>query len=225
MTGQSTRRPAAGASGPTAQPPTQRGIHGHGQAHTAAGHAPAGHTASGRTAPGHGGRTASLRGGAARGGLARGAPPRGAFARGGRAARPQAGWVLLVLPLLGALVDEVTGAPLGGFFLVCSVLASAWAALLVTHRGLWWVLPSPPLVVACTAFLDQLLLHGSDFAGTRLGTGVLKWSVDLFPTMFFALLAAVAAPALRRGLARRSAARAATRHGAQVPDPRRSHHG
>jgi hypothetical protein len=147
-----------------------------------------------------------------------------AQARGSRLARPQASWVLLALPVLGALADEVSGAPLGGFFLVCSVLASAWAALLVTRRGLWWVLPSPPLVVAAVAVLDQLLLHGSDFSGNKLGTGVLKWSVDLFPTMFFALLAAAAAPALRRALTRRAAVRA-TRRGAQVPVPRRSHHG
>jgi hypothetical protein len=132
--------------------------------------------------------------------------------------------VLAGLPLLGALLDELFGAPLGGAFPVCTVLASAWAALLVTRRGLWWVLPSPPLVVAVVALLDLTLLHGSDFAGAKLGTGLLKWSVDLFPTMFFALLAAAAAPALRRVLTRRAAARAAE-DGAQVPVPRRSHHG
>ncbi len=145
--------------------------------------------------------------------------------RGGRLARPQASWVLLGLPVLGALVEEVSGATLGGtFFLVCSVLASAWAALLVTHRGLWWVLPSPPLVIAAVALVDQALLHASDFAGDKFGTSVLKCAVELFPAMLFALLAAVAAPALRRALTRRLAARAAGR-GAQVPVPRRSHHG
>lgn len=132
--------------------------------------------------------------------------------------------MLLVLPVLGALVDEVSGAPLGGFFLVSSVLASAWAALLSTRRGLWWALPSPPLVIAAVALVDQLLLHGADFAGSKLGTGLLKWSVDLFPTMFFALLAACAAPALRHVLLRRAAARVAGR-GDRVPVPRRSHHG
>ncbi|RAG84076.1 hypothetical protein DN069_18710 [Streptacidiphilus pinicola] len=196
MTGQSTQRPAARSSERAAQPPTQRGPRGHGQGSAAGGH---GHS--------HGGGPASRRG----------------ALLPGRLARPQAGWVLLALPVLGALVDEVSGAPLGGFFLVCSVLASAWAALLSTRRGLWWVLPSPPLVVAAVALLDQLLLHGSDFTGNKLGTGLLKWSVDLFPTMFFALLAAFVAPALRRALLRRSAARAAGR-GAQVPVPRRSHH-
>ncbi|MEY9875661.1 hypothetical protein ABH931_005165 [Streptacidiphilus sp. MAP12-33] len=165
----------------------------------------------------HGGRPSPQRSG----------PPRPTR---GRLARPQAGWVLLALPLLGALVDEVSGTPLGGAFAVCSVLASAWAALLVTRRGLWWVLPSPPLVVASFAFLDQLLLHSSDFAGTKLGTGLLKWSVDLFPTMFFALLAALAAPLLRRALSHRATARSSARvatddRDAQVPVPRRSHHG
>ncbi|SEL38653.1 DUF6542 domain-containing protein [Streptacidiphilus jiangxiensis] len=158
----------------------------------------------------------------------RGGPTRTGSARL-RLARPQAGWVLLGLPLFGALVDEVSGAPLGTVFAVCSVLASAWAALLVTRRGLWWVLPSPPLVIAGIAFLDQLLLHSSDFAGTKLGTGLLKWSVELFPAMFFALLAALAAPALRRVLTHRAAvratARAAADRDAQVPVPRRSHHG
>jgi hypothetical protein len=198
MTGQSTQRPAArSAERAVRQPPTQRGAHGHA-------HGPAREQTSGQ-----GGGPASQR---------------GASARGGRLARPQASWVLLALPLLGALVDEVSGAPLGGFFLLCSVLASAWAALLVTRRGLWWVLPSPPLVIAAVAVLDQLLLHGSDFSGNKLGTGVLRCSVDLFPTMFFALLAAAAAPALRRVLTRRAAARAA-RRGAQVPVPRRSHDG
>jgi hypothetical protein len=47
--------------------------------------------------------------------------------------------------------------------------------------------------------------------------------------MFFALLAALAAPALRRVLTHRAAvrasARAATDRDAQVPVPRRSHHG
>ncbi|WP_052434509.1 DUF6542 domain-containing protein [Streptacidiphilus melanogenes] len=206
MTGQSTQRQAARSPERTAQPPNQRGLqgrsdgradgHGHGQAH--------GQSYS----PGD-----------------RPVPERGGSGRGGRLARPQASWVLLGLPVLGALVDEVSGAQLGSrFFLVCSVLASAWAALLVTRRGLWWVLPSPPLVIAAVAFLDQVLLHRSDFAGDKFGTGVLKCAVEVFPAMLFALLAAFAAPALRRVLTRHLAGRAAGR-AAQVPVPRRSHHG
>ncbi|WP_152628287.1 DUF6542 domain-containing protein [Streptacidiphilus neutrinimicus] len=217
MAGQSTQRQAARSPERTVQPPAQRGpqgqAHGHGDQQA--------YRPGGRPAPQRGD---SVRGGSVRGGSVHGGSVRADSVRGGRLARPQASWVLLGLPVLGALVDEVSGAPLGRFFLICSVLASAWAALLVTRRGLWWVLPSPPLVIAVVAFVDQVLLHRSDFAGDKFGTGVLRCSVEVFPAMLFALLAGFAAPALRRVVTRHFAARAAGR-AAQVPVPRRSHHG
>ncbi|MEZ0069542.1 hypothetical protein ABIA32_005587 [Streptacidiphilus sp. MAP12-20] len=143
--------------------------------------------------------------------------------------RPRTGWVLLALPVFGAALDEVIGSPLGLLFALCTVLASAWAALLTTRRGLWWVLPAPPLVVAAVTVLSQLLLHDVDLSGTKLATTALKWAVTGFPVMAFSLLAAVSALGLRQVLVRRVAVRSGRAARAvearQVPVPRRNHHG
>ncbi|WP_198035157.1 DUF6542 domain-containing protein [Streptacidiphilus rugosus] len=134
-----------------------------------------------------------------------------------------------MLPVLGALVDELIGSPLGPVFALCTVLASAWAALLTSRHGLWWVLPAPPLVVAGVTAVTQLLFHDVALSGTKLATTLLTWAVKGFPVMFFSVLAAVAALGLRRWLvgrtARRSAGAARTAEARQVPVPRRSHHG
>ncbi|MEY9842981.1 DUF6542 domain-containing protein [Streptacidiphilus sp. MAP5-3] len=132
--------------------------------------------------------------------------------RGWPVARPKPGWVLVGLPLLGAGVDEVLGNPLGVVFALCAALGTAWAALLCTRRGLWWVLPMPPLLVAAITVVSQLALHGDQLAGGRsLATASVKWAVTDFPIMASAVLAAVAALGLRRVLALRSGEGSAVR--------------
>ncbi|GAA1975723.1 DUF6542 domain-containing protein [Kitasatospora viridis] len=109
----------------------------------------------------------------------------------------------LVLPVLGALLDELRGAAPGGVFAVLTVLGAVGAAWLATRAGWWWVLTAiAPVVLASTAGAE-LLAGREDYGDVKaLAAAAAKWAVHGFPVMVSALLAAAAAVGLRLWLER-----------------------
>ncbi|MFG3225903.1 DUF6542 domain-containing protein [Kitasatospora sp. NPDC048194] len=107
------------------------------------------------------------------------------------------------LPLVGAVVDELSGPGMGIAFAVCAVLGTALAAGLSTRRGWWWVLAaSPPVVLGVTA-VAELAADGAKYRGSGLATGSAKWVVNGFPVMAQAAAAALLVIAVRAAADRR----------------------
>ncbi|MFE9428421.1 DUF6542 domain-containing protein [Kitasatospora sp. NPDC006697] len=119
----------------------------------------------------------------------------------GRTRRPAPRAVLtgsLVLPVLGALLDELRGVAPGGVFALLTVLGAVGAAWLATRAGWWWVLTAvAPVVLASTACAELLGRRDAYPDDKALAAGAAKWAVHGFPVMAAALLAAGAAVALR----------------------------
>ncbi|MDH6123878.1 DUF6542 domain-containing protein [Kitasatospora sp. GP82] len=95
------------------------------------------------------------------------------------------------LPVLGALVDEVTGSGVGPVFAVCAVLGTALAAAVSSRAGWWWVTAAAPAVVLAVASGTEYLVHGDKYQGKALATGALRWVVHAFPVMAAAVPAAL----------------------------------
>jgi hypothetical protein len=118
-----------------------------------------------------------------------------------RTRRPATGPTLtaaLGLPVLGALGGELLGDSPGAVFTALTVLGLALAAQLATRAGWWWVLSSiAPVVLACYTGAEYLA-HRDRYAGSKeLAAGAARWASAAFPTMGWALAAALLVIVLR----------------------------
>ncbi|MFJ9769759.1 DUF6542 domain-containing protein [Kitasatospora sp. NPDC101157] len=95
------------------------------------------------------------------------------------------------LPLVGAVVDELSGPGMGVAFAVCAVLGTGLAAGLSTRRGWWWVLAASPLVVLGVTAAVEFSANSEKYRGNALATGSAKWVVHGFPVMAQAAVAAL----------------------------------
>lgn len=99
----------------------------------------------------------------------------------------------VLLPVFGALVDELIGAGPGWTFAVLTVLGTAGAALVSSPAGWWWVLTAPPPVVLLATAASQLLADSSKYQdGKTLATEALRWAIHGFPVMAWAIAAGLA---------------------------------
>ncbi|PYC79131.1 hypothetical protein C7C46_14790 [Streptomyces tateyamensis] len=136
-----------------------------------------------------------------------GRPGRGGSRTAGRAAdrsrsrRPTAAVVVtaaLGLPLLGALGGELLGSSPGPGFTVLTVLGFALAAQLARRAGWWWVLSSVAPVVLAWYAGAEYLAHREKYAGGReVAADLARWAAGCFPTMAWALGAALLVIAVR----------------------------
>lgn len=99
--------------------------------------------------------------------------------------------VAVGLPLVGAVIDELSGPGMGLAFAVCAVLGTGLAAVLSTHRGWWWVLAASPVIVLGVTAVAELAANGDKYQGKALATGGAKWVVHGFPVMAQAAAAAL----------------------------------
>ncbi|MFE0459764.1 DUF6542 domain-containing protein [Kitasatospora sp. NPDC058965] len=112
-----------------------------------------------------------------------------------RTRRPTPGVVVataLGLPVLGALGGELLGDSPGTGWAVLTVLGFALAAQMATRAGWWWVLSSVAPVVLASYTGAEYLAHRDEYADTKqLATGAARWASAAFPTMAWALGAAL----------------------------------
>ncbi|MGW2250823.1 DUF6542 domain-containing protein [Kitasatospora sp. NPDC001660] len=110
----------------------------------------------------------------------------------------------VVLPLLGAVADELNGPGVGICFAVAAVLGTALATGLASRAGRWWVVTGAPLVVLVTASATEYVFNGDKYQDTKqLGTGALRWVVGAFPVMAAAVGAALVVTLVKAVIARR----------------------
>ncbi|MGW2252385.1 DUF6542 domain-containing protein [Kitasatospora sp. NPDC001660] len=130
-------------------------------------------------------------------------------ARSAEPARTRPGGALLpaalavVLPALGAGVDELSGPGMGFAFAAGAVLGTGLAAALSSRSGWWWVLCASPLLVLGVTAAAELAANGDAYKGKALATGSAKWVVHGFPVMAAAAGAAVLVIVVRVVLDRR----------------------
>ncbi|MDH6137009.1 hypothetical protein P3T37_006440 [Kitasatospora sp. MAA4] len=106
--------------------------------------------------------------------------------------------LVLVLPLVGALLDQLFGSGPGWTFGVLTVLGTAAAAWLSSRAGWWWVVTAPPPVVLVVTAATQLLADSSKYQdGKALATDAARWAIHGFPVMASAVAAAVAVVSVR----------------------------
>ncbi|MFE5583298.1 DUF6542 domain-containing protein [Kitasatospora sp. NPDC056531] len=97
----------------------------------------------------------------------------------------------VALPLVGAVIDELSGPGMGIAFDVCAVLGMGLAAALSTRRGWWWVVAASPLVVLGVTAVVEFAADSEKYQGSKLATGSAKWVVNGFPVMAQAVAAAL----------------------------------
>ncbi|WP_424636816.1 DUF6542 domain-containing protein [Embleya sp. AB8] len=113
--------------------------------------------------------------------------------------------ILVGVPVLGALVDRAFGASPGGVFAVSVVVAALCAVAMATRTGLWWVVPTPPLIVAAVTVAAGFISGKHTREGSKaLATEVARWAVHAFPVMAAAEAAVAAAVVVRLVLGRRN---------------------
>ncbi|MEV7600429.1 DUF6542 domain-containing protein [Kitasatospora sp. NPDC089797] len=95
------------------------------------------------------------------------------------------------LPLVGAVVDELSGPGMGLAFAVCAALGTGLAVALSTRRGWWWVVAAAPLVVLGATVVVEFSADTGKYQGSKLATGSAKWVVQGFPVMAQAVAAAL----------------------------------
>lgn len=95
------------------------------------------------------------------------------------------------LPLVGAVIDELSGPGMGAAFNACAVLGIGLAAALSTRRGWWWVVAASPLVVLGVTAVVEFAGDSERYQGSKLATGSAKWVVNGFPVMAQAAAAAL----------------------------------
>ncbi|MFE6056947.1 DUF6542 domain-containing protein [Kitasatospora sp. NPDC056446] len=113
----------------------------------------------------------------------------------GGAALPAA--LAVALPVLGAVVDELSGPGMGVAFALGAVLGAIAATALSSRNGWWWVLAATPLIVLGVTAGAELLANSAAYHGSALATGSAKWVVHGFPVMAQAAAAAVLVIAVR----------------------------
>ncbi|MER7848842.1 DUF6542 domain-containing protein [Kitasatospora sp. NPDC096077] len=99
--------------------------------------------------------------------------------------------VAVGLPLVGAVIDELSGPGMGLAFALCAALGTGLAAALCTRRGWWWVVAASPLVVLGATAVVEFSANTEKYQGSKLATGSAKWVVQGFPVMAQAAAAAL----------------------------------
>ncbi|MCC3770758.1 DUF6542 domain-containing protein [Streptomyces sp. UNOC14_S4] len=109
--------------------------------------------------------------------------------------------IALALPVLGAILGEMSGSRPGWPFVVAGVLGGALAAATCSRAGAWWVAYAPPPVAM---FITVAVESAAGRTGSHVATGAVRWAVDAFPAMAWTEAAVVAVLASRWFRARRS---------------------
>jgi len=90
----------------------------------------------------------------------------------------------VVLPVVGAGVDELVGSGLRWAFAIAAVLGAALGAAVCPQAGRLWVITAPPLVVAVVTVVAGVLAGTASLQGSKgLYTSAVRWAVDGFPAM------------------------------------------
>ncbi|MFI9720393.1 DUF6542 domain-containing protein [Streptomyces sp. NPDC052396] len=119
--------------------------------------------------------------------------------------RRRAVLVALLLPVAGAVLDELTGSALGTLFALTAALGGALAAAGCSRAGAWWVAYAPPPLVALVTVVADQAAGRTGSHGRGLTTGAVHWAIDAFPAMASAEAAILAVLAVRWFRARRGA--------------------
>jgi asparagine N-glycosylation enzyme membrane subunit Stt3 len=105
------------------------------------------------------------------------------------AANGTAAACVLLGPVVGAFLGKAIGGYSGPVFAIVCVLAAMVAAATVTPVGLWWVIPSPPLVIWVVGVVAELSWRNPPYQGKKeQAVGVAHGTVHSFPVMLAALL-------------------------------------
>ncbi|MGD3107759.1 DUF6542 domain-containing protein [Streptomyces sp. YGL11-2] len=103
-----------------------------------------------------------------------------------------------MLPVLGALVDELIGSSLGTVFVLTAAVGAAVAAWWCTRAGAWWVVYAPPVVAELITVVAEEMAGKTGATGDQgLTSGVVHWAIDAFPAMAVAEAAVIVVLAVR----------------------------